>query len=135
MGSVAEHAECVNAHSRSWPDDEKKESDTTAMSVTEFVSVVTMGEYCGKDLLGNHVHGYSSHFAPENGKELRRRATSEVMRLQDACCALTVLLLEARPQLVDQGLVTKWALGIVVGIEVEFLDLEHVLLGDFFQHL
>ena len=48
VGGVAEHTECVNACSRSWPDDEKKESATLAISVTEFVSVVTMAQTLGR---------------------------------------------------------------------------------------
>ena len=71
----------------------------------------------------------------EDGEELRRCAASEAMRLQDECSALTVLLSEEGPQLVDQGLVTPSALGFIVVLGVEVLDYGQVLLGDPLQHL
>ena len=47
VGDVAEHTERGNAWLSSWPDDEKKESVTSAISVMEFVFVVTMARMVG----------------------------------------------------------------------------------------
>ena len=69
----------------------------------------------------------------EDSKEFRWHATSKVMWVQDAGCALAILLPEEGPQLCDQGLVTQWAIRRSIGIEVEILDLGPMFLGDFSQ--
>ena len=47
MVGVAKHTKRGNAWSRNWADDKKKESAALAISVTEFVSVVTMAQMLG----------------------------------------------------------------------------------------
>ena len=79
-----------------------------------------------------------THFRAEDGEELRRRASSEVMWSQDACSTLAVLFLEEGPQLVDQGLVAPFRVPggrVVVGVEPPQGLHVWALLGDLLQHL